>query len=243
MSVNTPFELLIQVNSPGELSTWVAPLIPILKKHTPKIKISIFLVPCQYASGNEKEVALQLPNIHTVYSPKETLRFIFSFPIRKKIKHGAILYLGGDPLYSRLLSLKCVIKSYAYTEHTHNPGKFFTKIFKLKLNYDLMATHISMYNRSEESVTSQYGLKPYLGYCLFFCGSRAQHYHFLIPFFSKVIQIIKKRNPQFKPLIGLSPFIDKTEINLIRKTLSIDDIPVRQGYSLDLMKISKLFYL
>ena len=48
--------LIIQANSPGEIAAWVFPIVQTFKKICPESIITLCLVPCQYASRNEKKI-------------------------------------------------------------------------------------------------------------------------------------------------------------------------------------------
>jgi lipid-A-disaccharide synthase len=62
-------------NSPGELAGWVRPVVLELKKQIPEATIEIFLTPCQFQSGTEKQYALALPGVSKVWEVRQTLRF------------------------------------------------------------------------------------------------------------------------------------------------------------------------
>ena len=94
-----PRHIVIQSNSPGELSHWVAPICNAFKRANIPIEIDVFLTPCQYASGTEVDYARSLPNVRRVFTPNETIKALLTAPfIQKKSNEGAVLYLGRSRL-------------------------------------------------------------------------------------------------------------------------------------------------
>jgi hypothetical protein len=57
------FDVVIVSNGPGELSTWVKPLVTQISETLPEARIIILLVPCPYASGEEEKVAASFPGV------------------------------------------------------------------------------------------------------------------------------------------------------------------------------------
>jgi lipid-A-disaccharide synthase len=229
------FTLYIQTNSPGELSTWVRPVCESANRLFPNTRIVIFLTPCQYASGYEKKWAEQLPGVVCVYSPRETLRFLFSRGVTQG--KGAVLYLGGDPFYSRILSWKLKVPSVAYTEARHSPGGFFKKVFFKHEVGDLMACQAAGFSESRESVLSKYGLED-RPYCLFLAGSRPHHLEHYLPVISEVMAHILKKEPDFPHLFLLSPFIGKELRESILEHPQYTHLKWVEGDSLEIMSIS-----
>jgi len=69
-------EIVFTVNSPGEVSTWLAPTVAALKRLAPDVKATVFILPCLYASGTELDVVRRMPGVEAVVSPRESLRYI-----------------------------------------------------------------------------------------------------------------------------------------------------------------------
>ena len=127
------FHLILQSNSPGELAAWVQPIAVMCKQHDPLSVITLCLVPCQYASGQEKAAALAISEIDYVLTPTQTLAFLVGFKsLPFQSKQGAVLCLGGDPMYAQFLGLRTGFNSSIYTEHRKKPGLFFKHVFSHK---------------------------------------------------------------------------------------------------------------
>ncbi|MFC1616956.1 hypothetical protein ACFL2K_01930 [Candidatus Margulisiibacteriota bacterium] len=240
MTNQDTFHLLIQTNSPGELSCWVFPFIQVFKKKCPQSQVHLFLTPCQYATGQEIIEAQNNILIDKVYSPKETIKHIFSLPFLKKIyTKGAVLCLGGDPIYTKLLGLKYRLPIYLYTEHSGYKPFFFKKVFYKQTDGDLMYERIAQYQFDKKKVLTEYQLQD-KKYCLFLCGSRKQHFEKLLPFICDVVDKIKYKKPDFKAILQISPFISENDWEILKSRLDLSNFSVLRGNSLDLMSLSKL---
>lgn len=85
-------------NGPGELTTWLKPVLEQLRQVAPQIRITIVLVPCQFASGNEAELARSY-GAEAVISVADYLRFATTGRLPRalaKDSQGFVLSLGGD---------------------------------------------------------------------------------------------------------------------------------------------------
>ncbi len=232
------FHLRIQTNSPGELISWVNPIITKFKAKCPDSKVTIHLVPCQYKSGQEKEIAQKIPGVDHVTTPQETVKIALS--LKKSPKEtGAILLLGGDPFYTTLLSQKFQIPAYAYTEHSHTFSPRFKKVFRKQNDGDLMAVRPLEFSSSKQEILKKYNLidTPYL---LVLPGSRPQHFENLIPLLSEMLAVLLQNRPDITPLIQVSPFITPSLLEKIQKKYPIPSAQWIGGDSLELLSISKL---
>lgn len=207
MSDMSIFTLVILSNSPGEISSWVKPVCYGIQLDYPHVQVEVMLTPCQYASGRERDEVLLYPNVKSVLSPAETLNETKSF-FRKTPKHGALLMLGGDPMYARLLSKKYQIPAFAYTEHRRSPGRFFKHVFTKHLDGDLMAASV---NLDSEPVQRDPNL------ILFLMGSRPGHFKALVPFFNDVAKQLKQRHPKLDCVLSPSPFVSPALIASVPK--------------------------
>lgn len=91
-------------NGPGELTTWLKPVLEQLRQVAPHVRISIVLVPCQFASGNEADVARSY-GADAVISVRDYLRFAATGRVPSALVEdteqqaggqGFVLSLGGD---------------------------------------------------------------------------------------------------------------------------------------------------
>tara|TARA_Y100000389_G_scaffold10023_1_gene9375 strand:- start:13339 stop:14427 length:1089 start_codon:yes stop_codon:yes gene_type:complete len=198
-------QLLICTNSPGELDTWVTPIVRTFHAEYPNGSVCIFITPCQYASGSETRLATAIPHVTQVYSPKETLRYLLARPWRYPTRSNTrVLSLGGDPLYARLLAWKHRCPAGIYTHRNIQSLAGFAHCFSSPHDDGLMA----------ESVSGPIPDPPIpvpANYLLVLCGSRPQHFFNLLPFMLSVIQELKRTIPTIPVVLGVSPFIDPND--------------------------------
>lgn len=123
-------------NSPGEVFGWVHPLCRRLTKAFESVSISIFLTPCQYATGEEARVAASFPGVKAVYSPSQTLKHLFSNT--EQFSKGTVFFMGGDPMHAKRFSKKLGARLVGYFNRQVSSDGFDFLIFKSK-DIDLMA--------------------------------------------------------------------------------------------------------
>lgn len=90
-------------NGPGELYTWTRPVLDALRARAPDARVDIALVPCQFASGHEAEIANTF-GADVVTTPAQYLRAAAvgaaPTPLLRtagaEAGHGAVVGLGGN---------------------------------------------------------------------------------------------------------------------------------------------------
>jgi len=112
------FNIVITSNGPGEMSAWVQPMIQEIRNILPQARIMIALVPCPHSSGQEEQYSQRFYGA-TVLAPKETLHYILTGHLPAHVvmaRHGVILHLGGDQLFSVCLGWRSQFPVTVYTE-------------------------------------------------------------------------------------------------------------------------------
>jgi len=118
-----PSDILILSNGPGELATWVRPVVKALRQilgnDRTKIRISLILSPCPNASGKEVEIAQTYSEIDRIQGPEK----FFSFLLTGKTvenwdwrKNGVVLFLGGDQFYTVIIGKRLNYRTVTYAE-------------------------------------------------------------------------------------------------------------------------------
>jgi lipid-A-disaccharide synthase len=113
-------------NGPGELATWVRPVVRVLHGALPGVKLRIALVPCPYASGQEAETIAHWGGEIEVWRPEETLRRLFLGPLPER-GPGAVLFMGGDQAFGVSLAQRLRQPLLVYTETTGRWAPFVTR--------------------------------------------------------------------------------------------------------------------
>lgn len=115
-------DILILSNGPGEIATWVRPVVKAIVqefKDKEKVRISVILSPCPNATGKEAEIALSYPEVDRVQSAEHFFPFLLSGKTVDNwewSKKGVVLFLGGDQFFCLLIGKKLGYKTIVYAE-------------------------------------------------------------------------------------------------------------------------------
>lgn len=115
-------EVVVTVNSPGEVATWLEPLARELLPRLGDGRLTVMIPPCTFASGAEARVVRSLlgddPRVQ-VYEPRQVLAWLFfrkRLPGYRPAGRGAVLFLGGDMVYAAWIARRLGYRALAYTE-------------------------------------------------------------------------------------------------------------------------------
>ncbi len=126
--MQSPIDLLILSNGPGELATWVKPVVQSLRQRLGNdrqhLRISIVLSPDAHASGQEADSARNFPEVDRVQAAAHFFPFLLWGKTQDSQtqaawdwrSHGIILFLGGDQAFPILLSRRLGYKTLIYAE-------------------------------------------------------------------------------------------------------------------------------
>ncbi|MER3444888.1 MAG: sugar synthetase [Meiothermus sp.] len=104
-------EILLLTNGPGELSTWVPPVLRRLRERVPGARVELFLIRDQFATGTEETKARQLP-LDAISGRTD---FLARLARGKRGGRGVVLMLGGAPRDAVLLGRATGYPAYAYS--------------------------------------------------------------------------------------------------------------------------------
>jgi hypothetical protein len=117
-----PSDILILSNGPGEISTWVRPVVQALRQQNPtpdQVRISVVLSPCTNASGREAAMARALPGVDRVQGPEYFFRFLLAGKTLDNWDwrpQGVVLFLGGDQVYPVAIARRLGYRTVIYAE-------------------------------------------------------------------------------------------------------------------------------
>jgi hypothetical protein len=97
MSVSERQVVLVS-NGPGELCTWVRPTLEAVRRLDPDARVAIALVPCQFASGAEAQIAASF-GADAVTTPQEYLRAAALGRAPEALRYDArtmVVSMGGN---------------------------------------------------------------------------------------------------------------------------------------------------
>ena len=121
--VDNAIDIVILSNGPGELTTWVHPVVRSLRQRLgndqDQVRISIVLSPCTNASGQETEVASRYAGVDRVQSPQDFFPFLLwgktasNWDWRSR---GVVVFLGGDQFYPVVIGKRLGYRTIVYAE-------------------------------------------------------------------------------------------------------------------------------
>jgi lipid A disaccharide synthetase len=123
MPFATPVDVVILTNGPGELMTWVRPVVKALRAQLgsdlEQVRLSVVLSPCVHASGGEVAIATSFPEVNRIQGPDQFWPFLLwgktaaSWDWRPK---GVVLFLGGDQFFSVVVGKRLGYRIVTYAE-------------------------------------------------------------------------------------------------------------------------------
>ncbi|HEY9624301.1 MAG TPA: lipid-A-disaccharide synthase [Crinalium sp.] len=118
-----PIDILILSNGPGEITTWVRPVVKALRDRLghdrQSVRISLVLSPCPNASGREVAIAQTYPEIDRVQGAADFFPFLLW---GKTAEHwnwrdrGVVVFLGGDQFFPVVIGKRLGYRTVIYGE-------------------------------------------------------------------------------------------------------------------------------
>jgi lipid-A-disaccharide synthase len=225
-------DILILTNGPGELATWVRPVVLQLREQLSpdEARISIVFSPCPNATGREATIASSYPGVDRVQAAKHFFPFLlWGNTVDRWDWHdrGVVLFLGGDQFYTLVIGKRLGYRTVIYAEWearwyrwidrfgVMNPSA--TKAIpqpyaqKVTIVGDLM-TEVTLDTDGQPSTphpspaTSKppkIGLLP---------GSKAHKLQIGVPFMLAVVQHIRHKLPNAQFVLPIAPTVTRDEI-------------------------------
>lgn len=211
-------DILILANGPGEVTTWVRPVVRALREqlgnNRQQTRISIILSPCPHATGKEAEICRRYEEVDRVQESKDFWQFLLwgktaqSWEWRDR---GVVLFLGGDSFFPVVIGRRLGYKTVVYAEWetrwhrwidhfgVMQPQAINPKFaYKCTVVGDLMLEAAQEQNRYDIK-TELIGLLP---------GSKAAKLAQGVPLLLAIAQIVAASRPQTRFVIPLAPTVD-----------------------------------
>jgi len=119
----TSIDILILSNGPGELATWVRPVVKALRKQLAEypfdVRISLVLSPCPHASGKEGLIAASYAEINRFQTAEHFFPFLLWGKTADRwdwFPKGVVLFLGGDQFFPLLIGRRMGYPTIIYAE-------------------------------------------------------------------------------------------------------------------------------
>ncbi len=227
-----PVDILILSNGPGELATWVRPVVRRLREHLgderEKVRISVVLSPCTHATGKEAAIALSYPEVDRVQGADHFLKFLLWGKTPENWEwrdRGVVVFLGGDQFFAVAIGKRLNYRTVVYAEWEARWQGWIDKfgamkpeiIAKVPEKYadkftvvgDLMAD-VSQEGK-EDSYTASFLLSPELIGLL--PGSKAAKLAQGVPLCLAIAENIHKQRPQTQFVIPVAPTLDLSTLS------------------------------
>jgi lipid A disaccharide synthetase len=118
-----PVDILILSNGPGEVATWVRPVVKALRQKLgndrDEVRISVVLSPCPNASGKEASIVRSFTEVDRVESASDFFPFLLSGKTAENWdwrSQGVVVFLGGDQFFSVIIGKRLGYKTVVYAE-------------------------------------------------------------------------------------------------------------------------------
>jgi hypothetical protein len=113
--------LLLTASGPGELTGWVRPLVEEIRRQEKPWRVSLVLWKTAFSTGSEQSVQSLLPGLDAVLMLRSNLKTLMSDQALSRLSQpgrpSALLHLGGEALFSRLLAMRLRCPAFVYSEH------------------------------------------------------------------------------------------------------------------------------
>ncbi|CAD5979311.1 hypothetical protein PCC9214_04494 [Planktothrix tepida] len=215
-------DILILSNGPGEITTWVRPVVQALREQLQnqpfQARISLILSPCPNATGKEANIARSYPEIDRVQGAEYFWKFLLFGKTAENwdwYQKGVVLFLGGDQFFTVVISKRLGYRSVIYAEwearwwrYINRFGVMKSEILdtipqpyqsKLEVIGDLMAD-VSL-SGSSAIISDEIiiGLLP---------GSKAAKLTQGIPLTLAIVEYLHQKRPQIRFIIPVAPTLD-----------------------------------
>ncbi|AFY42790.1 hypothetical protein [Nostoc sp. PCC 7107] len=224
----TPVDILILSNGPGEITTWVRPVVQALRERLGDdrslVRISVVLSPCPNASGKEAAIALSYPEVDRVQESEHFWQFLLWGKTSENWdwrNNGVVVFLGGDQIFPVIIGKKLGYRTVVYAEweaRWHNLINRFAVMKpkvaeKVSQKYAHKFTVVGdlMLEAQNSALPTQHGLNaPLLLTALIgiLPGSKAAKLTQGIPLTLAIAEYIHSKQPQIKFVIPVAPTLD-----------------------------------
>lgn len=222
--------VVITANSPGEVASWLRPVVEAFGRLAPEARIRVCLTPCTFATGAEEQVVRSIPGVTSVYRPSQTVAWALwgrrpADMAGEGSGPGVVLFLGGDPFYAVLLGRRTRWPAAAYTEGRAPWKGAFRRYFvaheparqrvlqqgvapeRVTVTGDLMLDGLTLRwapGKGRARLGLGEGPGPVIG---LFPGSRRHELHAALPFFLRTAAQIAAWRPGARFAVAVSPFV------------------------------------
>ncbi len=245
-----PSDILILSNGPGEISTWVRPVVLALREklaEPSQVRISVVLSPCANASGRETEMARRLPGVDRVQGPEHFFSFLLSCKTAANWDwhpHGVVLFLGGDQIYPVVIGKRLGYRTVIYAEWEARWHRWIDRFGCMTANIvaaapdefrskcevigDLMAD-VQADRQAQQAVGDRLGLRSDHELIGIMPGSKKNKLSVGLPFCLGIAETIHQLRPQTQFVIPVAPMLSLDALAQFADAAQNPDIRLFEG--------------
>ena len=224
-------DILILSNGPGELSTWVRPVVRVLRQQLgddrDRLRISVVLSPCPNASGQEVAIAHSYPEVDRVQGAEH----FFQFLLRGRTAdawdwrdRGVVLFLGGDQFFPVIIGKRLGYRIVIYGEWDARWPGWIDRFGVMKPEIvarapqkhahkftvvgDLMTEVAAQPTQTRSEIFQELGLEPDTELIGLLPGSKPMKLAQGVPFCLAIAERIQATRPQTRFFIPVAPTLD-----------------------------------
>ncbi len=211
-------DILILSNAPGEIATWVRPVVQALHhKFGNAARISVILSPCPNAGGREAEIVLSYPGVDRSQSAEHFWNFLLWGKTANNWdwqSQGIVIFLGGDQVFPVLIGKRLGYKTLIYGELAARWSKYIDRfavmnkrvLATIPPEYQYKATVVGdLMLEAEQNQLIQKSTSPTLIGLL--PGSKAQKLQMGLPFCLAIAEAVHQARPDTEFVIPVAPAI------------------------------------
>jgi hypothetical protein len=223
-------DILILSNGPGEVATWVRPVVKQLRQQLgqdwEQVRISLILSPCPNASGREVAIAQTYSEIDRIQGAEHFFKFLLTGKTQENWDwrdRGVVVFLGGDQFFPVVIGKRLGYRTIIYGEWDTRWHGWIDRFGVMKPELvgaapaqyadkftvvgDLMAEAAS-----QDAGTSQDVAHPTTDLIGLLPGSKAAKLAQGVPLCLAIAQHLKAARPQTRFVIPVAPTLDLTTL-------------------------------
>ncbi len=245
--------VVIVSNGPGELATWVRPVVDELNKINKSqcendildFNLRLVLVPCPNATGKEFIVANSWNKFELITKSNSFWKLIINpYSFANWPKKGIVIFLGGDQFWSILLAKRLGYMNIKYAEWISRWPQWTDKIAAMNAKVKELIPK-AYRNRcqiigdlmADIELQSEISLKDkQKHYIALLPGSKKAKLSIGIPFFLEIADNIAKKNKNINFIIPIAPTTNKSEYLFFQS----DKNPIAQYYTSKIKTIKNI---
>jgi lipid-A-disaccharide synthase len=232
LAETSPADIVILSNGPGEITTWVKPVVRALRAQVSdrrQLRISVVLSPCPHSTGQEAEIVRQYAEVDRVQSAQHFWPFLLwgktadGWDWRDR---GGVIFLGGDQVYPVLVGRRLGYKTVIYAEWFANWRRWVDAYGVMNANLieqapaayrpkftvvgDLMSDGPTATN--DEQIAQQLGLTPETELIGILPGSKRSKLTQGVPLMLATAAYVGDRRPQARFVIPVAPTVQLEDL-------------------------------